>query len=425
VEDPYLGQVARVVADGDGLADISCQRRVEVAQALEVNAVTPDAARLGVHDQEQVKVFQAIWAARQEAAAPPGVERCLAGLAVTADVVRAGDEGADGPVQLCQGQARRGRRLAAGEVPGQLGQQLGVERAEQALDLAPALRPGDSRVDDAEAEAGSDLFEVVAGEVAAVIDVEHVRDAANRPGTIGLAPDGVSQGEAGVQHAWRVEEHGVAGDGARVIVHDRGQPGAGRLAALVKDVEVEQRVVRLPDRVGCFGTEAVDQLKAVPERGRPLLRQCYHAWVEGGDDRVDRAVGRNAPALCSCGGADPAVDGSSRRPRRLQRHAFNQRDDICGPPMRAGITADGACQPGHAALAVTRQPTPCCPDRDTGRVGGARQGNAVLQVRAKHGETDYGLLALLLVLGRKGCRRLFLPHADAPCPSLTSTQSCP
>ena len=82
VEHPDLGQVARVVADGDGLADIRGQHRINVAQALEVDAVAPHAARLGEHDQQQVEVLQALGAARQEAVAPPSVERCLANLAM-------------------------------------------------------------------------------------------------------------------------------------------------------------------------------------------------------------------------------------------------------------------------------------------------------------------------------------------------------
>ena len=155
-------------------------------------------------------------------------------------MVGVGNEGADGPVQLRQRQARRGCRLAAGKVSRQLGQQLGVEGAEQALDLASALRPADGGVDDPEAQAGRHLVEVLAGEIAAVIDVEHVRNAADGPGRIGFAPDRVAQGKAGVQHAGRAEEHHVSGDRARMVVDDGGQPGAGGLAALVEDEDVEQ-----------------------------------------------------------------------------------------------------------------------------------------------------------------------------------------
>lgn len=135
-------------------------------------------------------ILQALGKTRQEAAAPPSVERRLADLAMRAKVIRAGDEGADRAVQLRQRQAWRGRRPAPGEMSGQLGQQLAVERAEQAFDLASALWPSDSGIDHLKTERGRNLFKVLAGEVAAVIDVEHVRNAADGPGRISLAPDG-------------------------------------------------------------------------------------------------------------------------------------------------------------------------------------------------------------------------------------------
>ena len=87
VEHPHLGQVARVVAQGDGLADVAGERRAGVAQALEADAVAPDHARLGVHDQQQIQILQALGQTRQKAAAPPGVERRVAGLAVRTEVV--------------------------------------------------------------------------------------------------------------------------------------------------------------------------------------------------------------------------------------------------------------------------------------------------------------------------------------------------
>lgn len=56
------------------------------------------------------------------------------------------------------------------QLPGQLGEEFGVERAEQALDLPPSLGACDSGIHQTEAQAGRDLLEMGAGEVAAVID---------------------------------------------------------------------------------------------------------------------------------------------------------------------------------------------------------------------------------------------------------------
>jgi hypothetical protein len=95
VEQPDFGQVAGVVADGDHLADEAGERRGNVAQALEADAVAPHATRLGMQDQQEVEVLEAVGKAGQEALTTPGVERRLTDLAVDTGVVGAGDEGAD------------------------------------------------------------------------------------------------------------------------------------------------------------------------------------------------------------------------------------------------------------------------------------------------------------------------------------------
>ncbi len=121
VEQPDLGQVARVVADGDRLADEAGERRGDVAQALEADAVAPHATRLGMQDQQEVEVLEAVGKARQEALATPGVERGLADLAVDADVVGAGDEGADLAVEPRQRQCRGEAALPPTRCPGSSG----------------------------------------------------------------------------------------------------------------------------------------------------------------------------------------------------------------------------------------------------------------------------------------------------------------
>src|SRR3954452_21674078 len=95
-------------------------------------------------------------------------------------MIGTGDEGTDRLIQFRQRQSRCASRLALDEVAGQLGQEFGVEGPEQALDLAPALRSRDAGINDPAVQARSHWVEVLAGEVAAVIDVEHVRNAADR-----------------------------------------------------------------------------------------------------------------------------------------------------------------------------------------------------------------------------------------------------
>ena len=73
-------------------------------------------------------------------------------------------------------------------------------------------------------QAGRYLFEMVAREVAAVIDVKHARDAAYGPGRIGLAPDRLAQREAGLEGGQCAQEHHGARDGLGMVVHHGRQP---------------------------------------------------------------------------------------------------------------------------------------------------------------------------------------------------------
>lgn len=104
VEESDLGQVAGIIADDDRLADEACERRGNIAQSLEADAVAPYAAWFGMQDQQEVEIFKAVGQARQEALATPSVERRLTNLAVNTGVIGAGDEGADLAVELRQRQ---------------------------------------------------------------------------------------------------------------------------------------------------------------------------------------------------------------------------------------------------------------------------------------------------------------------------------
>lgn len=87
VKDSDLSKVARVVPDGDGVANVGGERRVAVSQTLKTDAIALHDTRPGVHDEQQVEVFEAVGKARQEAMAAPGVERRLSRLAVNARVM--------------------------------------------------------------------------------------------------------------------------------------------------------------------------------------------------------------------------------------------------------------------------------------------------------------------------------------------------
>lgn len=88
--------------------------------------------------------------------------------------------------------------MVLGDVAGQVSEKLGVDGAEEPFDLAAALGAGDGGVDQPDMEVDGGAGEVVADEVAAVVDVEHVRQAAHRPRRVGLVPDRLPQRQRSV-----------------------------------------------------------------------------------------------------------------------------------------------------------------------------------------------------------------------------------
>ena len=94
----------------------------------------------------------------------------------------------------CASQGRRAHGLPAGpvrDVSGQVRQQLAGNGAEEPLDLAAALRDPDPGVDQADVGVQADPLQPGAGEVAAVVAVEHVGQAGDRPSRVALAAGGL------------------------------------------------------------------------------------------------------------------------------------------------------------------------------------------------------------------------------------------
>ena len=99
------------------------------------------------------------------------------------------DPRADRRVEAGQVQRRLARHGTLCDPPGQRRQEFGAERPEEALHLAAPLGAADGGVDDPHPQVGRGLPQVDRGEVGAMVDMQHVRHAADRPGGIGLAPD--------------------------------------------------------------------------------------------------------------------------------------------------------------------------------------------------------------------------------------------
>ena len=69
VKDPDFREVAGIVTDGDGFADISRQCRIDVAQPLKTYPVPPHGTRLRDRQQKKIEVVQTVGHARQPALA--------------------------------------------------------------------------------------------------------------------------------------------------------------------------------------------------------------------------------------------------------------------------------------------------------------------------------------------------------------------
>ena len=118
VEHPDFGKVAWIIANGHRFADLGGQGGIEIAQALEVDAVAVDEAGLSDPDQQQIQSFETVGHSRQPPLAEPRRAGRRPGFAVRTHVIGADQEGANHGIQFGEGQPWRGGRLTAPEVPG-------------------------------------------------------------------------------------------------------------------------------------------------------------------------------------------------------------------------------------------------------------------------------------------------------------------
>jgi hypothetical protein len=101
-------------------------------------------------------------------------------------------------IQLGQREHGFGRSGTRRRVPRLVAQEELIDSPKDALDLASPARLASDREHQGDVQIGGNLLEVVRGEVAAVVGVERVRDAAHRPVRIPLAPDRLPQRERGL-----------------------------------------------------------------------------------------------------------------------------------------------------------------------------------------------------------------------------------
>jgi len=93
-----------------------------------------------------------------------------------------------GGIELRQREPWWGSGVSLAEIPRECGETLGIQRPEKPLNFPSALRPSHRGMDQLEMEIGRDLLEMRAGEITAMIDVQHIRNTADGPRGVLLAP---------------------------------------------------------------------------------------------------------------------------------------------------------------------------------------------------------------------------------------------
>ena len=121
VEDPNLGQVARVVADSDSLADIGRESRMAVAEPWKRMPSRRTTRGLACRTSRRSRSSRVSGRRGRKPWPRQAASGVWLDLAVDAAMIRAGDEGGERPVELGQRQAGGSCGLAVVRCPGSSG----------------------------------------------------------------------------------------------------------------------------------------------------------------------------------------------------------------------------------------------------------------------------------------------------------------
>src|SRR6516162_7439749 len=95
---------------------------------------------------------------------------------------------ANGGIEFRQRAPWRCYGFPLAEISREVGETFRIQCPEEPLNFPPALRPPDRGIDQLETQVCRDLIEMGAGEITTMIDVQDIRDAADRPRGVLLAP---------------------------------------------------------------------------------------------------------------------------------------------------------------------------------------------------------------------------------------------
>ena len=287
-----------------------------------------------------------------------------------------------------QGQGWWGDRpavVARRDVPGQGGQQLGGDRAEQPFDLPPAAGFSGCAVDQLHLEVGAHLGDVGAGEVGAVVAVQHRRHPAHRPGRVGLAPDRLPQRQRGLQRLIGSPRNTVYPATAREwssrITVNHGRAGRPVSSSTMTSSSVWSACHM---SFGCADSRRRTSSNSSRYTSGPWCAIASRPRSKPGDDPSHHRVGRRRPALLGGDPADRPVDLGDPGRRPPQRHPLDQLDHLRWQPPTTPVGPIQAAQAVKAVRLVRRQPPGRGPAWYPGPTGGLRQRDPVVQMRIQH-----------------------------------------
>ena len=124
------------------------------------------------------------------------------------------------------------------------------------------------------------MLEMLAGEIAAMIDIKHFGSTADGPVEAGLALYCLPQCEGGLDRRRRAEENGISSDRSGMVIEQDGKPRAHVCTICIEREDIELGVIDLPDGIRLFDLVPVDQLEPVTTGGAPLVGKGQKARIE-------------------------------------------------------------------------------------------------------------------------------------------------
>ena len=152
---------------------------------------------------------------------------------------------------------------SGGGIARQPRQQALIHGVEETFDAAATTGLTDLGKDRLDFEVGTDLFEVLRGKIGTVISIQDPWNPADLPRGLGFPPDGLAQGQRGVEGAGRLEGHHVSCHRTAIIVQDDREPWFPGMALLIGEQHVQQGMVGLPDGIGRVGLTTVEKVEGL------------------------------------------------------------------------------------------------------------------------------------------------------------------